>query len=56
MRKLILLIWSLRNKTNEQRKKTNKKTRLSTVENKLVAARGKVMGGGEAISEIVESD
>jgi len=37
-------MWNLRNRTNEQRKKETKETRLLNTENELVVAREKAGG------------
>ena len=44
---MISLMWNLRNKTNEQRKKRQKQTknRLLTIENKLMVTREMRVGG-----------
>jgi len=51
---MISLMWNLRNKTNEQRKKREKpRNRLLTIENKLVVIREK---GGKGMGEIDHGD
>ena len=44
---IISLMWNLRNKTHEQRKKSERQTknRLFTIENKLMVTRGEVIQG-----------
>ena len=44
-------MWNLRNKTNEQRKKSKPKNRLLTIENKLMVTRREVGGGMDETGE-----